>query len=302
MESRGYKSAPRRRRRSSPAVVLAAIFTLGVYVATSGCAGDGPDPESLATGSFAALQTDVFAVHCATGPCHSAATAAGGLVLEGPDAFDQLVGAQPTNESARSAGWLRVAPGSLERSFLWVKLTGPGPGQGSRMPLGAPPLAAADLQRIEDWILAGAPRGDLGGPGLTPTASPTPTQTLLVPSPTPGAVAFSELQNQVFTPRCAVAFCHDGTTKAGALDLTDAYASLVNVAPTNAAAREAGWLRVAPGQVERSFLLTKLTLTTFDPRWGSPMPLSGARLESFWIAAIEDWIRRGAPRTDRAAP
>ncbi len=126
--------------------------------APMGCAGDGSDPVTLSSGTFAELQARVFDARCTLGPCHSTATAAGGLVLEGAWAYEQLVGVEPMNPAAVAAGLLRVAPGEPERSFLWVKLTQPGTGQGSRMPLGAEPLPAHELEEIRAWILAGAPR------------------------------------------------------------------------------------------------------------------------------------------------
>lgn len=272
---------------------------LGFMLALYGCAGDGPATDLPMGSAFVALQADVFALHCAVGPCHSAGVAAGGLVLEGPNAYDQLVGALPNNDVARAAGWLRVAPGDPQRSFLWIKLTGPGPGQGSRMPLGAAPLPPEELQRIEEWILMGAPRGDTPRNSDTPT--PTPTPIPATPTHTT-QVTFAVLQRDLFTPRCAVAFCHDTTTKAGNMDLTDAYASLVGVPAENVAVRAAGWLRVTPGQPEASFLLVKLTLAAFDARFGSPMPLSGSRIEPQWIDAVAAWIQRGAPRDEERLP
>jgi hypothetical protein len=47
---------------------------------------------------------------------------------------------------------LRVDPGHPENSFLLVKLEGPPPDQGSRMPLTGAPLTDAEIQRIRDWI------------------------------------------------------------------------------------------------------------------------------------------------------
>ncbi len=263
-----------------------------VVSTVASCAGDGPPPAALGGETFAALQTEVFARHCALGPCHSAAVAAGGLVLEGPDVYDELVDVAPQNAAARLAGWLRVTPFSPERSFLWVKLTGPAPGQGSRMPLGAPPLDQDALARIERWILLGAPRGE--DPVVVPSPSPSPTATVTA-EVTPSQSSFRRLQEELFRPRCAVAFCHDSTTRASGLDLTNPYPALVGVLPTNTEAREAGWLRVTPGRPEASFLLTKVKLTSFDPRWGSPMPLSGPRLDTPWLEALTAWIERGAP-------
>ncbi|GBD25878.1 hypothetical protein HRbin30_01205 [bacterium HR30] len=271
-------------------------FAVGVCVAgmLSGCAGDGPPSVVSGGETFAALQSEIFARHCALGPCHSAGVAAGGLVLEGPNAYDELVNAAPENAAARAAGWLRVTPHAPEQSFLWIKLTGPGPGLGSRMPLGAAPLSEDTLARIEAWILSGAPRGEDPVAVPTPSATPTPTVTPSGRS-TPTPSSFTRLRAEIFGPRCAVAFCHDGTSRAAGLDLTNPYQALVGAVPTNAHARESGWLLVAPGQPEASFLLTKLKLSSFDPRWGSPMPLSGPRLEPEWLEALTDWIARGAP-------
>jgi hypothetical protein len=60
-----------------------------------------------------------------------------------------------------------IVPGSLDSSFLWLKITGTQPtGCGGRMPLGCNPiidagvgrcLGDADTQIIRDWILEGAP-------------------------------------------------------------------------------------------------------------------------------------------------
>lgn len=141
-------------RRHWRASLWGLVFVLGLC----GCAGDGAEPPALSSGSFGELQASVLSARCALGPCHSAATAAGGLVLEGSAVYDALVNAEPENPAARAAGLLRVVPGEPERSFLWIKLTQPGVGEGSRMPLGGEPLSAAELEEVRAWILAGAPR------------------------------------------------------------------------------------------------------------------------------------------------
>jgi hypothetical protein len=96
---------------------------------------------------------------------------------------------------------------------------------------------------------------------------------------------------------CAVSTCH-GSTRAGNLDLRPgaAYASLVGVAPDNAAARAKGLLRVKAGDVAGSFLSAKVhgTLAVDE---GSPMPLSGNPLTEKEIALIDAWIAAGAPET-----
>jgi hypothetical protein len=80
----------------------------------------------------------------------------GSLVLIEGMSYDQLVGVQPTNAAARTAGLLRVDPDNPDNSFLLVKVTNPTPLQGSRMPLGELPLSAEQIQLIRDWIASGA--------------------------------------------------------------------------------------------------------------------------------------------------
>ena len=83
---------------------------------------------------------------------------AGNLVLDADHAYAQLVGVEPFIDTARAAGLLRVDPGHPENSFLLVKLEGPPPDQGSRMPLTGPLLSAtAEIRLIRDWIAQGRP-------------------------------------------------------------------------------------------------------------------------------------------------
>lgn len=49
-----------------------------------------------------------------------------------------------------------VVPFDPASSLVYRKITNPGPGLGSRMPQGQPPLPAAEVNKIRDWILEGA--------------------------------------------------------------------------------------------------------------------------------------------------
>ena len=109
---------------------------------------------------------------------------------------------------------------------------------------------------------------------------------------------FHTIEDRVLSDRgCAVSTCH-GSTRAGNLDLRPgaAYASLVGIAPDNAAARAQGLQRVKPGDVAGSFLSAKVH-GTLGPDEGSPMPLSGDPLTEKEIALIDAWIAAGAPET-----
>jgi len=106
--------------------------------------------------TLAEIQETIFTPSCAIETCHNSDSATGNLILTAELAREQLISVLPDAAPARAAGLLRVAPGNLERSFLYSKLIGPRPGHGSRMPLNAPPLPAAQIKQVGDWILTGA--------------------------------------------------------------------------------------------------------------------------------------------------
>ena len=117
----------------------------------------GGDPTPIG-GELLAIRDEIFAVRCAQSSCHADQTRAGGLVLNGDDVYDQLVGVAATNLAAREAGALRVIPGSPEASFLVRKLTGDlAPDEGLPMPFGGATIPEAEIERVRSWIADGAP-------------------------------------------------------------------------------------------------------------------------------------------------
>jgi hypothetical protein len=141
------------------------LCALLIGAATLGsCTDSTTDPPDTAPkSSFDELQTNVLAKSCAISGCHvtgSAMAAQSGLVLEASVAHANLVGVVPTNTAAKSDGLLRVAPGSPDSSFLFIKITDPShhAGYGAHMPLGADPLSARQIEFIRQWIVAGAPK------------------------------------------------------------------------------------------------------------------------------------------------
>ena len=162
--------------------VISGACALGLLLA--GCAGNGPVPAGGGS-SFDDIQQTIFNVSCISGPCHSSTSQQGNLVLEEGVSYGNLVGVVPFNDAARAAGLDRVVPDNTAMSFLLVKLTGPSPAEGSRMPLGAAPLSQADIDKVRAWILAGAPGPGGPTPTFSPTLQPTATPTLtLTPSST----------------------------------------------------------------------------------------------------------------------
>jgi hypothetical protein len=128
-------------------------LTAAVGKAINGCSASGA--------SFAQIQSTIFNTTCAVTFCHSASfpgsIPAGNLDLTEGNSFDQLVGHACDNASARDDGNLRVDPGNPDNSFLVIKLEGP-PSflYGTQMPQGLPPLSAAQIKLVRDWIAAGA--------------------------------------------------------------------------------------------------------------------------------------------------
>lgn len=112
---------------------------------------------------------------------------------------------------------------------------------------------------------------------------------------------FDRVQRQVFNQSCAVSACHDSEAVAGELLLETgaSHTNLVGIAPTNVAAGNAGWQRIAvtapdTGDLTRSYLLHKIT-GDLPSGFGSRMPLSGRALDRTLIDVITLWIAAGAP-------
>jgi hypothetical protein len=107
------------------------------------------------------------------------------------------------------------------------------------------------------------------------------------------AFTFSQIQAQIFTPTCAKAGCHAGSTggqEGLILDAGVSYSLLVN----HAASGNSTLDRVEPGDPERSYLILKLR---GDPSIsGVRMPFDGPPyLSPQQIDGIAAWIRAGAP-------
>ena len=101
----------------------------------------------IAAVTLTQLQNEVFTDVCSG--CHPPNA---GMDLREGHTFASIVN---VNSSGRPA-LKRVAPGDPDNSYLIRKLNGGPDISGSRMPEGGPFLAPAQIQRIKDWILAGA--------------------------------------------------------------------------------------------------------------------------------------------------
>jgi hypothetical protein len=112
------------------------------------------------------------------------------------------------------------------------------------------------------------------------------------------------IQKQILNQGCALSSCHDSQSTTGNLLLETgaSFGNLVNVAPDNTAAGNAGWLRVdAPnpgigGSAETSYLYRKINGDLPDASYGSRMPLGKPKLNKTLRDVIELWIEAGAPQ------
>jgi hypothetical protein len=114
----------------------------------------------------------------------------------------------------------------------------------------------------------------------------SPTEPDDGPDPT---ATFTRVQAEIFTPSCALSGCHAGPNPQLGMDLAAgrSYSNIVNVR-----AVESTRLRIAPGDADASYLVSKVrgdaTIT------GSRMPPGGA-LPPDQVQLLVDWVRRGAP-------
>jgi hypothetical protein len=112
----------------------------------------GPGEPIDPTATFTRVQSEIFSPTCAQLGCHDVIGHQEGQILSAGRAYASIVGVSSTQMPALR----RIAPGDLANSYLYRKITGSGI-TGDRMPQGEPPLSAAHIRLIRDWIRRGAP-------------------------------------------------------------------------------------------------------------------------------------------------
>jgi hypothetical protein len=147
-----------------------ALLCAAFAACLSACAGKGtgldqggrPLPPGGSGGGtlaadFDSIQQNVFTPICTA--CHAGSNAPQGLHLDAANSYAQLVGVP----SVEQPSILRVAVGDPDGSYIIQKLEGHA-ATGAQMPFGGPPLPAATIAVIRQWISAGALRPqDLSG-------------------------------------------------------------------------------------------------------------------------------------------
>lgn len=129
------------------------LGTVAAVLCAAGAVGLAQAADAPAPVSFGRDIAPVLKVRCAT--CHLTGEEAGGMALHPKAARASLLARVAAGTQLRV-----VVPGKPEESYLLNKLEGTHRergGQGERMPFGAAPLGAADVERIRRWIADGAP-------------------------------------------------------------------------------------------------------------------------------------------------
>ena len=186
------------KRHESSWALLACLALL------SGCAGSGsgldrggrPLPPggtigNALTATFDSIQENVFTPICSM--CHAGASAPQGLRLDSSNSYALLVGVPSTEV----ASVLRVKAGDPANSYIVQKLEGHA-AVGAQMPFGSPPLPAATIAVIRQWISDGAMRTQpaaVTAPFAVEAAAPAPGDVLLT-APARIVIAFNQELDQ----------------------------------------------------------------------------------------------------------
>lgn len=110
------------------------------------------------------------------------------------------------------------------------------------------------------------------------------------PSP---LATFTRVQNEVFTPKCALSGCHQGPASLAQEGLVLASGSAYDNIVSVRANQNSSIFRVTPGDAANSYLWRKIT--PGQPIVGDRMPETGSITEAE-RQLVTDWILRGAPR------
>lgn len=129
-----------------------------------------------------------------------------------------------------------------------------------------------------------------------------------IPVYTPPDGSFGLLYTKIFTPSCALVGCHanedhekENHAHSITLEGSGTYNYLINKAPKNSQAIQAGLSIVVPNDTIKSFLFHKINYKNSPYKYGAPMPGGGLELTKNQITFIKQWIMGGAPLNGHVA-
>lgn len=171
--------------------------------ALAACAGSGAglDANGRPIGSegsggpllptFESIQSNVFTPICSV--CHAGGAAPEGLHLDAANSYAMIVGVP----SAEEPSILRIKPGDPDNSYLIQKVEGRA-AVGAQMPYGGPPLPAATIAAMRQWVTDGALQVQPAAqaPGLVIAAAIPSMGDVVIEAPTRIVVAFNRELDQ----------------------------------------------------------------------------------------------------------
>jgi hypothetical protein len=107
--------------------------------------------DASTTPTFTTLQNQVFTPNCTEAGCHSGASPRRGMSLEAGNTYSDTVEVRSVDVSSLK----RIKIGDADNSYLVQKLEGTA-ASGQQMPRENEPLPLVDINKVRDWIEAGA--------------------------------------------------------------------------------------------------------------------------------------------------
>ena len=141
--------------------------------------------------TFDSIQSNVFTPICSV--CHAGGAAPEGMRLDATNSYAMIVGVPSTEEPSI----LRIKPGDPDNSYLIQKIEGRA-AVGAQMPFGGPPLPAATIATMRQWVTDGALKVQPAAlaPRLIVAAAIPAMGDIVIESPTRIVVAFSRELDQ----------------------------------------------------------------------------------------------------------
>ncbi len=146
------------------------LLTLAVSAMVAACAGGGddddvasPSPTPFCTpgtigNTLTQLQSQVFTPNCALASCHDSVAPAGpGLDLSSAAATHAGTVGVSAQQLFNNGAVTLVVPSNSTASYLYLKVVNATGIQGTRMPQSSAALCQEKLDKIAEWIEAGAP-------------------------------------------------------------------------------------------------------------------------------------------------
>ncbi len=177
-------------------LVFALCVAMGPGLGACAGSGAGLDSNGRPTGSeggggaltadFQSIQDNVFTPICSV--CHAGGAAPQGLRLDAVNSYSMIVGVPSTEDPSV----LRIKPGNPDNSYLVQKIEGHA-SVGAQMPFGGPPLPAATINVIRQWVTDGALQASAIAPatGLAIVAAAPATGEVVLESPPRVIVTFN---------------------------------------------------------------------------------------------------------------